>query len=280
MSAEATQFGRPVISSAASARTTQRSVASYEFEIAEQKRVEAALRGELARDVGKLHERDEQIQQQAASSSESTHRLLNALQIIGSLLSMQSRASANADTASQLAVAAQRVAIVSRVHRRLQDLNWAGAIAFTDYLKEACQDYCAMLSSHERPEQIVVDAIDVELSPSTAIPLAFIVNELITNAAKHGGGHIGVELKRMSPAGFALSVSNDGPALPEGFDPSASSGMGMTIVQAFVEQIGAKLRFGRGEGNQGARFSVVFAEPSQRGGGPDRVARRDPASAI
>jgi two-component system, sensor histidine kinase PdtaS len=59
--------------------------------------------------------------------------------------------------------------------------------------------------------------------------------------------------------GYALSVSNDGPALPEGFDPAACKGLGMRIIRSFVERIGGELRIGRGDKDQGTRFTVLFS---------------------
>jgi len=46
--------------------------------------------------------------------------------------------------------------------------------------------------------------------------------------------------------------------LPEGFDPGASAGLGMRIIQSFVRQIGGALRSGRGDDGEGARFTVRF----------------------
>ena len=67
-----------------------------------------------------------------------------------------------------------------------------------------------MLSSEERPERvIVVEGIEIKLPTVTGIPLAFIVNELITNAAKHGKGRITVRLEPNPGQGYALSVSNE-----------------------------------------------------------------------
>ena len=63
------------------------------------------------------------------------------------------------------------------------------------------------------------------------IPLGFIANELITNAAKYGTGRITVALEANPGKGYALSVANDGPALPEGFDPAAGKGLGMRIIR-------------------------------------------------
>ncbi|MGZ5877019.1 MAG: hypothetical protein ACXWKP_33630, partial [Bradyrhizobium sp.] len=64
---------------------------------------------------------------------------------------------------------------------------------------------------------------------------------------------------RPSADGYALSVSNDGPPLPAGFDPGASKGLGMRIIQSFARQIGGELRIGRGDDGQGARFTVLFS---------------------
>jgi two-component system, sensor histidine kinase PdtaS len=117
-----------------------------------------------------------------------------------------------------------------------------------------------MLFSEQRLERgIVVEGIEIQLPSVTAIPLGFIANELITNAAKYGKGRITVSLERNPEKGYALSVSNDGPSLPDGFDPAAGKGMGMKIIRSFVERIGGALQVDRGENNQGARFTVRFS---------------------
>ena len=106
---------------------------------------------------------------------------------------------------------------------------------------------------------IVVEGVEIELPTVTSIPLSFAVNELITNAAKHGKGRITVRLERNPGGGYALSVSNDGPVLPEGFDPFACKGLGMKIIRSLVERIGGELHVGRGDNNQGTRFTVLFS---------------------
>jgi two-component sensor histidine kinase len=68
----------------------------------------------------------------------------------------------------------------------------------------------------------IVDLDQCELPGSVAIPLGFIVNELITNAAKYGKGRIAVTLEPDTGKGCASSVAKDGAVLPQGFDPAAS----------------------------------------------------------
>jgi two-component system, sensor histidine kinase PdtaS len=59
--------------------------------------------------------------------------------------------------------------------------------------------------------------------------------------------------------GYALSVSNDGASLPEGFDPAAGKGTGMRIIRSFIERIGGALQIGRNDNNQETRFTVQFS---------------------
>ena len=238
----------------------RRTVASYERELTRLRCREIGLREALARKEALVRQKDELIQQQEVLSRESDHRLLNDLQMVVSLLSLQSRASANAEAASQLAVAANRIATIGRVHRRLHSFDGVETVAFKQYLEALCGDFSTMLSSEERPKQvIVVEGIEIKLPTVTGIPLGFIVNELITNAAKYGNGRITVRLESNAGGSYALSVSNDGRVLPEGFDPAASKGLGMRIIRSLVERIGGELRIGRGDKNQGTRFTVLFS---------------------
>jgi len=238
----------------------RRTVASYERELTIHRRTEVRLRETIAREEALVRQKDELLQQQEVLSRESDHRLMNGLQMTVSLLSLQSRASANAEAASQLAVAANRIATIGRVHQRLHSFDGVQTVAFKQYLEDLCRDFSTMVSSEERAAQvIVVEGMDVKLPTVTGIPLGFIVNELITNAAKYGKGRITVRLEPNPGNGYALSVGNDGSVLPEGFDPAACTGLGMRIIRSLVERIGGQLRIDRGDRNQGTRFTVLFS---------------------
>ena len=192
-------------------------------------------------------------------SQESDHRLMNNLTMIVSLLSLQSQTEANAEAASRLSIAANRVATIARVHRHLHSMDGAQIVRFKQYLDDLCRNYSIMLTSEMRPEQvIVVEGIEAELPTVIGIPLSLIANELITNAIKHGEGRIAVKLERQAGKGHALSVCNDGSVLPEDFDPGACEGLGMSLILGLVGQIGGELRIDRGETGEGTRFTVLF----------------------
>jgi two-component system, sensor histidine kinase PdtaS len=245
----------PVIISGSPARRT---LEACERELLQYKVMELRLRDALAESEARLRQKDEIIQNQELLKKEFDHRLLNDLQMTISLLSLQSRESTNSEAASQLAAAANRVAMIGRIHHRLNSYEGVQKIEFKKFLADFGREFSAMVSSCERPEQVVVEGIEIDLPVAIAIPLGFIASELITNAAKYGKGRIAIRLQPNPEFGYALSVSDDGPALPEGFDPGASKGLGMKIIQSFARQIGGELRVGRDDG-QGARFTVLFS---------------------
>ena len=247
------------IAPAANKSSEHRAAASYEGDLERYRRAELQLREIIALDESLLRQKDKTIQNLTLLSSESDHKLLNDLQMIVSLLSFQSRATANAEAASQLAAAANRIAMIGRIHRRLHSFDGARTVAFKKFLEDLCSDFSSLVSSGRGERDIAVEGVEIELPTVTCRPLGFIANELITNAAKYGKGRITVRLEQNLEKGYALSVSNDGPALPEGFDPAARKGLGMRIVMSFVERIGGELRIGRGDNNKGARFTVLFS---------------------
>jgi two-component sensor histidine kinase len=156
----------------------------------------AALREALAREAVLICQRDTLALEQDVLRSESDHRLLNGLQMVVSLLMLQSRAAPSPDVALQLSAAANRVATIERIHRRLHIHDGTQSVAFGEYLEEFCRDFSGILAPGEESEQaIMVECGKVAVPTTTAIPLGFIVNELMTNAVKYGKGRITVRLE-------------------------------------------------------------------------------------
>ena len=240
-------------------RAERRAVESYERELASHKATESELRKALAHGQALLRQKDDTIRQQKMLTEECHHRLLNNLQMIVALLSLQGRKEANAETASRLSVAADRVRAIAGLHHHLHSMDGRSTVEFKPYLEVLCGDHSTMSLSDEQPDQVIaVDAIDLRLPTAVGIPLSLIVNELITNAIKHGRGRITVTLAQ-SGKGHALSVSNSGCDLPQGFDATACKGLGMTLVSTLAEQIGGELRIDRGADGDCTRFTVLFA---------------------
>ena len=101
-----------------------------------------------------------------------------------------------------------------------------------------------------------MEAEAAPLSADVLVPIGLVLNELVTNATKHGVGDILVEFKQLDSGNYCLSVSNAGEAPPADFDPHGSPGLGMKVVTALAHQLGGALQFGPSLIGSGARFGV------------------------
>lgn len=234
-------------------------ISLYERELEKHRATEAKLRRSAIRENALLRQKDDLIRQKDILNRESEHRLLNGLQLITSLLTIQSRATQNTEAAAQLTIAANRVAAIGRVHRHLHALDHVKSVEFKKYLESLCHDLSGMASSESPGSVLVVDGTELRIPAVTGIALGFIASELITNAIKYGKGKITVRLQTDTANGHVLSISDDGLGLPEGFDPTASHGLGMKLISSLVRQIGGQLQIDQGDNGKGARISVLFS---------------------
>ena len=234
-------------------------ISLYERELKKHRATEAKLRRSAIRENALLRQKDDLIRQKDMLCEESEHRLLNGLQLITSLLTLQSRATKNTEAAAQLTIAANRVAAIGRVHRHLHALDHVKSVEFKKYLESLCHDLSDMASNEGPGSILVVEGTELRIPAVKAIPLGFIASELITNAIKYAKGKITVRLQTVTANSHVLSISDDGPGLPECFDPIASHGLGMKLISSLVSQIGGQLQIDRGGNGKGAQFSVLFS---------------------
>jgi two-component sensor histidine kinase len=183
------------------------------------------------------------------------HRVMNSLQLVSSMLQLQARQVEGSHAAEQLHVAALRVASVARVHQHIFRNQSAGAVNAQGYLENLMAELGGTLNA-ETP--ILVDVQPASLAADLLVPLGLILNELVINATKHGGGKIVVRFKEPSPGTHRLTVANSGERLPIDFNPAQTSGLGMKVIAALARQLGGTLEYGAQEDGTGAKFWVDF----------------------
>lgn len=168
------------------------------------------------------------------------HRVKNNLQLISSLLVLQTRRTPDPETRTALQSMLSRVSAIATVHRRLfqsKDIERFDVAAFV-------RDLLGDVPSHEEI-RVSLDLQRVDIAASQAAPLALVVNELVDNAFKHafegrGSGEVAVTVRRLN-GHYVIEVCDDGVGPPaEGrFTP----GFGLTIVDLLAQQLRAQLDF-------------------------------------
>jgi two-component sensor histidine kinase len=190
------------------------------------------------------------IAQAQLMAREIDHRVTNSLQFISSMLTMQGRNS-NSETASHLEMAANRVAAVAQVHRNFYTSE-ADEVSCIAFLRRLCADLSGILGT---PIEVQGDEGKV---PTTRIqPIGLVLNELVTNAAKHGAGRINVAY-RIVDGMHELSVCDEGQGLANDFNPEQTTGLGMKVVNALARQLGGHMTAQVNPAGRGACFKVAY----------------------
>jgi two-component sensor histidine kinase len=205
-----------------------------------------------------VDERQAKIAERDLMLRELEHRMKNNFQTVAALLEMQLRRATDEPAREALREALSRVASVSQAHRNLYAADGSRAVDMPVYLNNLCADLAEALLLGElvRLEcQVAPGALDRD----RAVAVGLIVNELVTNAAKHAfaegrPGQIKVGFTR-SELGFRLTVEDNGKGLPSDF-ATRRQGLGRGLIEAFTRQAGGSLTVSEGPG---AKFEVDLA---------------------
>ena len=188
------------------------------------------------------------------------HRVANNMQFVAALLTLHKRRAA-ADPSLALNVldeARVRLDTISRIHRRLYAPERL-EMPTDQYLKELCGDLVRAAGADG--VTCTVETPNLPMNVTQLTTLSLLVAELVTNSLKHAfapgmAGHIGILIGRLVGNRYALAVTDNGRGLPEGFDGSLQSSLGLGIIRGLAAQLGGAIRF---ENRGGTSAIVEFA---------------------
>ena len=200
------------------------------------------------RDVTERHELQKQQRLRFESETllkEIHHRVKNNMQVISSLLSIQSGKLKDAAQRDVFLECRERIRAMSLIHDRLYSTGRYEGIDFGDYLREMV----SLITSSNRPSETDV-MLDIKVNPievpvEKAVPLSLIASELVLNSLKHAfkGRSEGILTVRLDEKDGAchLFIGDDGP----GFSVSnqSSSGIGVQLIQMLTKQIKGRVEF-------------------------------------
>jgi two-component sensor histidine kinase/CheY-like chemotaxis protein len=167
------------------------------------------------------------------------HRVKNNLQVISSLLSLQESYTKNEAALSLLKASGNRIKAMALVHESVFRADSMSSIDFTEYVQTL---FSRIVSSYNAKDVVLkLQKEAVEMPVSSAIPCGLILNELISNSICHGfknktGGIVEIEIVRKDPE-VSMTVRDNGPGLPPGFDVGNSQTLGFQLITNLAAQI-------------------------------------------
>jgi PAS domain S-box-containing protein len=202
-----------------------------------------------------ISERKQAEANQKVLLDELSHRVKNNMQMLHSLLRAAQRETQSAEARAVLADAGQRVGAMAAAQQVLYEAGNAVSYNAKDFLEGVCGGTKQVFTGNI--DIVISHCAPERLSNDTAMPLALILNELLTNAAKYGvngrdEGSIRVHLTKELDS-FELVVEDDGPGFELGDVNKRSSGLG--LVSGLARQLGGALKVERAPG---ARCRVQF----------------------
>jgi two-component sensor histidine kinase len=186
--------------------------------------------------------------------AEANHRIANSLTLIVSMVRMQAVSvkknpvpMTNAEIRMLLDGIAARINTIAQLHRLLSYTAADGVISLRPHLQEITDALVGALSSPEQMARVVHTGCDCMMEMRHVQPVVLILCEIFINAMKYAHP-AGVPLVMMvdcsvgADGRLALTISDDGVGLPEGYDPKQVGGMGFRVMRSLAAEIGAELQ--------------------------------------
>jgi two-component sensor histidine kinase len=180
------------------------------------------------------------------------HRVKNNMQIISSLLNLQTHDVKDKKILALITESRNRINSMALVHEMLYATADFSTIKLKDYTEILCK---SIYQSYRKPEMMVnffvQIPINISLEVDTMIQLGMILNEIISNSLKYAfendEGTISISLKQIDSKYF-LSVEDNGKGLPQSFNQEKDGHLGMQLIYMLTEQLNGTVKLGSENG--------------------------------
>ncbi|MGE0560556.1 MAG: histidine kinase dimerization/phosphoacceptor domain -containing protein [Flavobacteriales bacterium] len=189
------------------------------------------------------------------------HRVKNNLQIITSLLNLQTNNVENEKVKAVLFQSKTRIESMCKVHEMLYSSKDLSSINYADYLQDLLSKLILNAKGETSKIALRLDVEDLFLNINTAIPLGLLINELVTNSLKYAfpndsEGLITIKINTISPTQFKLYYGDNGIGYPKDISFSESKSLGFQLIESLTEQLNGKIE--RDFAESGTHYCLIF----------------------
>ena len=188
------------------------------------------------------------------------HRVKNNMQIISSLLNLQSRHIKDKNDLDLFKNSQNRVRSMALVHEMLYKSEDLARIDFAKYIKELTDQLFRSYKVNLSSIKITLDIDDIPLGVDMAIPCALIINEIVSNSLKYAfqkkkRGEIKIEFSKDNKGKHTLMVSDDGVGLPGEIDIDKTESLGLSLINTLTGQLRGDIKI---DSTRGTKYTIVF----------------------
>lgn len=189
------------------------------------------------------------------------HRVKNNMQIISSLLRLQSEQNQDGKIEDENRISQDRIRSMALIHDMLYQSNDFAEIDFSQYIEKLITYLKKIYLTDNDNVKILTDLEKVFLDLNTSVPCGLILNELVTNSLKHAfpsgqKGEINIILKKNKGNKIQISVSDNGVGFPDDYDFENPRSLGLTLVKDLVRQLDGQIEY---SGESGTSLLISFS---------------------
>ncbi|HEX38031.1 MAG TPA: response regulator [Candidatus Cloacimonetes bacterium] len=215
---------------------------------------------DITRQIEAEKQLKDEVEQKELLIREINHRVKNNFAIVSSLLNIQKQNIEDDDIRIIFDEAQNRIESIGLVHKKLYSSSDLAHIDFSDYITALILQLLASFELQKGHIELDLNIKEVTLDISKAIPCGLIINELITNAFKHGfaegkEGKITVIMHYKDNDEIELIIANDGEPFPKEIDFTNTQTLGLQLVTSLVQQIDGEIEL---DTSKGTKFSIKF----------------------
>lgn len=191
------------------------------------------------------------------------HRVKNNMQVITSLISLQTSRQTDDNIRSVLNDCQNRVRAMALVQERLYNSGDFSSINFQNYIQTLVTMLMSSYRIDRQKARVLLDVSDLNIGISTAIPLAQLINEILSNSFKHAfrgneSGSINISLHRNDEdRNCILVISDDGAGFPSDMVFPGNGNLGFQLIDALIKQLRGKYSL---TSENGVSYTVIFNE--------------------
>ncbi len=180
------------------------------------------------------------------------HRVKNNLQIINSLLSLQSRKTTNHEVIEMMKESRSRINSIALIHNKLYQQQSINKLNIQDYIEQLGVHLMSIYNVNNKHVKFKVDAGGVSLDIDTAIPLGLILTELITNSLKYAfvgrnEGEIYVDIRSDGGKDYELVFKDNGVGIPATKINQTNDTLGFKLIHSLTQQLAGMINYTFGE---------------------------------
>ncbi len=189
------------------------------------------------------------------------HRVKNNLEVISSLLELQSEGIDDAKAKAAVLEGQSRVQSIALIHHKLYRTDDVSSVEFKSFANDLFKQVSGVFKKATTEIDFKIHADETQIPIDAAVPIGLILNELLTNTFKYAVSDaktntISIQLQPgMDGHQSKIIYADNGPGMPEHFDLSKSNSLGMKVIQLLTKQLGGTLNF---YNDNGSVFEIPF----------------------